>query len=149
MSFLVDTNILCERLKRSPSDRVVEWIARHESEIFVSVITIAEIRRGIERLPADSNRRNELQSWLGSVCQALRGNILSVNRAVAHVWGQMQAELDKQGVLLSTFDGLIAATAIRYDMPVVTRNVRNFKLAPVKVINPFDPELEEGSQPTY
>lgn len=138
MSYLVDTNVLCEKLKRSPSERVVEWIARHESEIFVSVISIAEIRRGIERLPAESSRRNELQSWLSSVCHALRGNILSVNRAVAHVWGQMQADLDRQGVLLSSFDGLIAATALRYDMPVVTRNVQNFKLAPVRVINPFD-----------
>jgi predicted nucleic acid-binding protein len=138
MSYLVDTNVFCEKLKREPSDRVVSWISRHEPDLFISVITIAEIRRGIDRLPDGSKRRAELQTWLSGICHVMKGNILSLNRSIAHVWGQMQAELDRRGVILSSFDGLIAATAVRYDLTVVTRNIQNFRLAPVKILNPFD-----------
>ncbi len=138
MSYLVDTNVFSEKLKRKPNPLVVDWLAANESEIFVSTVTIAEIRRGIERIPA-GKRRDQFEDWLRSINQAMRGSILSFNRSVANAWGQMQGQLDKEGIRLSPFDGLIAATAIRHGLTVVTRNVADFKNAPVRLLNPFDP----------
>ena len=136
MSFLVDTNVFSEKFKRRPNAKVVSWLAENESELFVSTLTIAEIRRGIERLP-EGERRDQLQQWLASLSRTMAGSILSFNRAVAHTWGQMQGRLDKQGIKLSPFDGLIAATAMRHGLTVVTRNEHDFKNARVKTLNPF------------
>ena len=136
MSFLVDTNVFSEQLKPRPESRVVDWLQNNESEIFVSVVTIAEIRRGIERLP-DGTRRSDFSSWLSNLSKTMRGSILSDNRSVAHAWGQMQGNLDKQGVRLSAMDSIIAATAIRHGLAVVTRNPKDFSDAPVRVGDPF------------
>lgn len=136
MDFLVDTNVFSEKLKRNPQAAVVQWLAENEANLFVSTITIAEIRRGIERLP-QGRRREEFQSWLAEIGHTMKGSILGFNRSVAHVWGQMQGKLDSEGIRLAAFDGLIAATALRYDLTVVTRNTRDFENAPVRVLNPF------------
>lgn len=138
MSYLVDTNVFSEKLKPRPNEKVVAWLAENESELFVSTLTIAEIRRGIERLP-DGKRRDQFQQWLTNLSQTMAGSILSFNRAVAHTWGQMQGQLDNKGIKLSPFDGIIAATAIRHELTVVTRNERDFENAPVKMLNPFEP----------
>ncbi len=138
MRYLVDTNVFSEGLKRMPSEPVLRWLRENESSLCISVITVAEIRRGIERLPEKSGRREKLQQWLSAVCDSMRGNVLGLNRSVAHVWGQMQARLDRSGLKLAAFDGLLAATAVRHDLTLVTRNVADFKNAPVKILNPFD-----------
>jgi predicted nucleic acid-binding protein len=135
MDFLVDTNVFSEQLKRTPDAAVLEWLRENESKLFVSTITIAEIRRGIESL-GERRRREEFESWLAQIGYTMKGSILSFNRSVAHVWGQMQGKLDTQGIRLSAFDGLIAATAVRYDLTVVTRNTRDFENAPVRLLNP-------------
>ncbi len=137
MSYLVDTNVFSEKLKPRPDAKVVTWLAENESKLFVSTLTIAEIRRGIERLP-DGKRRERFQQWLTSISQTMAGSILGFNRAVAHTWGQMQGQLDKKGIKLPPFDGIIAATAIRHGLTVVTRNERDFDQAPVRLLNPFD-----------
>ena len=136
MSFLVDTNVFSEKLKRKPDAAVVRWLAENEANLFVSTITIAEIRRGIERLP-EGVRRDEFQQWLAQIGRTMKGSVLGFSRSVAHVWGQMQGQLDAKGIRLSPFDGLIAATAIRYDLVIVTRNARDFASAPVRLLNPF------------
>jgi len=137
MSYLVDTNVFSERLKPRPNRRVVSWLERHEAEIHVSTITIAEIRRGIERLP-DGKRKERFGEWLSSITRTMHGSVLSFNRSVAHVWGQMQGRLDGEGITLAAFDGIIAATAIRHNLTVCTRNVRDFARAGIEVFNPFD-----------
>ena len=137
MSYLVDTNVFSEKLKPCPDAKVVTWLAENESELFVSTLTIAEIRRGIERLP-EGERRDQFQQWLTSLSQTMSGSILSFNRAVAHTWGQMQGQLDQKGIKLSPLDGIIAATAIRHSLTVVTRNERDFSKAPARVVNPFE-----------
>ena len=71
------------------------------------------------------------------VSKTMRGSILTYNRSVAHAWGQMQGNLDKQGVRLSAIDSIIAATAIRHGLAVVTRNTKDFSDAPVRVVDPF------------
>ncbi len=136
MDFLVDTNVFSEKLKRKPDTTVVQWLLDNEANLFVSTITIAEIRRGIERLP-DGQRREDFQAWLALIGHTMKGSVLGFNRSVADVWGQMQGKLDAEGVRLSPFDGLIAATAIRYDLVVVTRNTHDFDKAPVRLLNPF------------
>lgn len=136
MSFLVDTNVFSETLKRNPDQRVVAWLRENESEIFVSVITIAEIRRGIERLP-QGKRREELTCWLSGLSTKMKRSILSYNRSVAHVWGQMRGKLDTEGIHLASMDSILAATAIRHNLTVVTRNTKDFEHAPVTVLNPF------------
>ena len=137
MSFLVDTNVFSEKLKKDPHPDVFSWLADHESELFISTITIAEIKRGIERLP-EGKRKEAFQAWLSEIGRVMKGSILSVNRSVAHTWGQMQGQLDKKGIQLAPFDGMIAATAVRYDLTVVTRNTKDFELASVRLLNPFD-----------
>lgn len=136
MGYLVDTNVFCESVKPRPNESVLQWLSDHERELHLSTITIAEIRRGIERLD-EGKRKEDFKEWLSQINTSMKGNILGFNRSVAHVWGQMQGQLDRQGIRLAAFDGLIAATAVRYGLKVVTRNVKNFQLAPIEVVNPF------------
>lgn len=137
MNFLVDTNVFSEQLKPRPDAGVIEWLAENESKLFISSITVAEIRRGIERLP-EGRKRDQFQTWLSSINRTMKGSILSFNRSVAHTWGQMQGRLDQEGIRLSPFDGMIAATAIHRGLSVVTRNVKDFQHAPVRILNPFE-----------
>ncbi len=137
MNYLVDTNVFSEQLKPKPEVIVLDWLSENEAPLFVSTVTIAEIRRGIEGLP-DGRRREQFQSWLSSINRTMRDSILSFTRSVAHVWGQMQGQLDRDGIRLSPFDGMIAATAIQRGLTVVTRNVKDFRHAPVRILNPFD-----------
>lgn len=136
MSYLIDTNVFSEKLKPRPDAEVVEWLAENESELFISTLTIAEIRRDIERLP-QGKRRDQFQQWLTSLNSTMDGSILSFNRAAAHSRGQMQGQLDLKGIRISPSDGILAPTAIRHGLTVVTRNERDFNDAPVRMLNPF------------
>lgn len=137
MSYLVDTNIFSEPAKPKPDAEVVSWLREHETELYVSSITIGEIRRGIERLP-DGKRKTQLRSWLTALCDCMRGRILSFNTSTAHVWGQLKAGWDRAGVVVPSLDSQLAATAQRHGLTVVTRNVTDFERTGVKVLNPFE-----------
>lgn len=136
MSYLVDTNVYSEPVKPKRDMKVVAWLRDHESELYVSTITIGEIRRGIERLP-DGTRKTKLRAWLQSICDCMKGRVLSFNTSTAHVWGQLKAKWDKEGISVPSLDSQIAATAQRHSLTVVTRNVSDFEKAGVKVLNPF------------
>lgn len=137
MSYLVDTNIYSEPVKPKPEPKVVEWLRKHERELYVSTVTIGEIRRGIERLP-DGKRKDQLRAWLQSICECMKGRVLSYNISTAHVWGQLKAKWDKAGVSVPSLDSQIAATAQRHGLTVVTRNTSDFDKTGVKVLNPFE-----------
>ena len=137
MSYLVDTNIYSEPVKPKPESKVVEWLRKHERELYVSTVTIGEIRRGIERLP-DGKRKDQLRAWLQSICECMKGRVLSYNISTAHVWGQLKAKWDKAGVSVPSLDSQIAATAQRHGLTVVTRNTSDFDKTGVKVLNPFE-----------
>ncbi len=137
MSYLVDTNIYSEPVKPKPEPSVVEWLRKHERELYVSTVTIGEIRRGIERLP-DGKRKDQLRAWLQSICECMKGRVLSYNISTAHVWGQLKAKWDKAGVSVPSLDSQIAATAQRHGLTVVTRNTSDFDKTGVKVLNPFE-----------
>ncbi len=136
MSYLVDTNVFSEQAKRMPDAKVIEWLRQHESELYVSTITIGEIRRGIERLP-DGKRKTQLQQWLQSLCDCMQGRILGFNTSTAHVWGQLKAKWEKAGVNVPSLDSQIAATASRHSLTLVTRNTADFVKTGVRTLNPF------------
>ena len=136
VSYLVDTNVFSELAKPRPDTRAVAWLRQEEAELYVSAITIGEIRRGIERLP-DGDRKAALRAWLLALGERLRGRVLAFNTSTAHVWGQLKARWDRDGVTISSLDSQLAATAHRHGLALVTRNVEDFKKTGVKTVNPF------------
>lgn len=136
MSFLVDTNVLSESAKPKPEAGVMAWLRENERALYVSTITIGELRRGIERLP-DGARKSKLRHWLQSLCDCMQGRVLSFSTSSAHVWGQLKAKWDASGLVIPTLDSQIAAIAHRHGLTVVTRNTRDFVKTGVKVVNPF------------
>jgi len=136
VNYLVDTNVFSELVKPRPHAGVVSWIREHEQELYVSTITIGELRRGIENLPA-GKKRTHLQQWLSGICRRMDGRILSFNTSTAHVWGQLVAGWEKNGVSVPSLDSQLAATAHRHGLIMATRNVSDFQYTGIKVFNPF------------
>jgi len=137
--FLLDTNVISELLKPEPEAKVVRWIEEtDESILFLSVITIGEIRNGIERLAA-GRRRGRLESWLKIDLRArFRNRILPVDESVAERWGALSAAAAAaKGKPLPVIDGLLAATAVHHDLMFVTRNVRDVAGTSVSTLNPW------------
>jgi predicted nucleic acid-binding protein len=123
-------------LKPRPNAKVLAWLREHESELYVSAITIGELRRGLEQL-ADGKRKTELQAWLQNLCNFLKGRVLGFNVSTAHVWGQMKAGWDKAGVVIPSLDSQLAATAQRHQLTLVTHNTTHFDKAGIEVLDPF------------
>ncbi len=137
MSYLVDTNVFSESAKRSPDPKVVAWLRDHESSLYLSAITVGELRRGIELLP-EGKRKTQLRDWLTRISTTMKGRILSYNVATANVWGQLKAKWDLAGLKVPALDGQIAATAHCRALIVVTRNTGDFEGTGVRVLNPFE-----------
>lgn len=137
MSYLLDTCIISELVKPSPNQQVIDWLENMpDEELFLSVISFGEIRKGINKLPK-SKKKNQLESWLKSLLEYYQDRILPISLEVADNWGVMQAEADASGKSLVSIDSLIAATAQTHQMRIVTRNVSDFNQASVTVINPW------------
>lgn len=137
MRYLLDTCVLSELVKPLPEPAVLKWMgARQELELFVSAITIAELHRGIEKLPA-SRRRTELSAWLEQVEAGFEDRVLPFTQSSAHYWAAMCARAEAAGESMAAFDSLIAATATEHGLALVTRNVRDFVEAPVVLLNPW------------
>ena len=135
MSYLLDTNVLSETWKTNPDKNVIEWLKAIPSEkLFISVLSIGEIRRGIELLPT-GQKRKKLLSWLEEELPIqFSDNILAINLEVAERWGFLTATIKRT---LPTIDGLLAATAFTHNMKMVTRNEKDFNIDGLEVINPF------------
>lgn len=138
MNFLLDTNVVSEWTKPRPDAGVVAWLAEaDEDRIFISVITVAELRHGIERL-APGARRQRLDSWLTSqVPLRFEDRLLAVDAETANTWGRVMAQGQAAGRPPGTMDAFIAATVLRHDMTLVTRNVSDFEALGVRLINPW------------
>ena len=119
MSYLVDTNVLSELAKPKPDAVVVDWIRQHEPLLYVSTITIGELRKGIEGL-ADGKRKSGLQKWLSGLCERMEGRVLSFNTSTAHVWGGIVARWEKSGDVVPALDSQLAATAHPHGLTVVS-----------------------------
>ena len=135
MSYLVDTNVLSELRRKQPDTHVAQWFStRPAGTLYLSVLTLGEIRKGVEAM-SDQNRRLSLLDWLETDLPAFfEGRILPVDHSVAELWGRMQA---KAGRPLPAIDSLLAATAQRHGLMLVTRNVRDMEGLGVSLINPW------------
>ena len=134
MSFLLDTVVLSELRKAKPSSKVVQWIKVQKTEsLFISVVSIGEIERGIERArKTDAAFATELEQWLETLLSLYADRVLQVTANAARLWGRLSAKLGHEGA-----DLLIAATALSHGATVVTRNVKHFVPTGVRVFNPF------------
>ena len=135
MSWLLDTNVVSELRKGTRADRgVVRWSEGRRDEAWLSVLTVGEIRRGIElRRRKDEVAAYHLDVWLAGLLGAFESRILPVDARVAEVWGRLNL-LDT----LPTVDGLLAATALVHDLTLVTRNVKDIAGTGVRLLNPFE-----------
>ena len=135
MSFLIDTCALSELTKRNPSPLVAEWIGATPAELlYISALTLGEIRNGVERLPG-GRRRSRIALWLENELPAwFEDRVLPIDGSVAEEWGQLTARLKNR---LPAIDGLIAATAIYHRLTVVTRNESDFAPAGITILNPW------------
>ncbi len=142
MKYLLDTCVLSELIKKKPDQRVVEWIANiEESKLFVSVLTIGEIHKGIEKLPK-SKRREMLLQWVDEDLQErFRGRIAPFNIQTATVWGKMQAKAEMSGKTMPIIDGMIAATAITHNFAMSTRNISDMEASKAVLVNPWDEDI--------
>lgn len=138
MSWLLDTNVICEPTRRAPSPRVVEWLRSVPSaEAHASIITLGEIRRGILRLPA-GQRRRKLEKWMREEFQpAFAGRILPLGEEEITAWADLLAGLEKRGRSMPAIDSLIAATALARDLTIATRNTEDFAHSGARVFNPW------------
>jgi toxin FitB len=138
VNVLLDTNVLSERARPRPDPALVRWIdGLDEDCTFVSVISLAEIRRGIERLTA-SSRRTYLAAWLDrDLVSRFAGRILAVDLRVADTWGMLVADGDRNGTPVPIMDGFLAATAAVHGLTLATRNTRDFTRLGVPLVNPW------------
>lgn len=136
--FLLDTNCISELVRLKPEPRVMDWMgAVDEPLLYLSVLTLGEIRKGVAGLP-QSKRRTRLETWLELELRArFSGRILSIDGDIADRWGLLAADAKRKGRALSTIDGLLAATALRHNLTIVSRNVADFTDTQVPVLNPW------------
>jgi predicted nucleic acid-binding protein len=139
MSFLLDTNVVSEWIRPKPDPGVIAWCASvDEDRTFISVVTFAEIRYGIERLPA-GRRRVRLEEWLEhELLGRFEGRILSIDADIGHAWGKVVARADLEGRPANTMDAFLAATAELHQLTVVTRNIADFRKLTKSVMNPWN-----------
>ncbi|HVR27993.1 MAG TPA: type II toxin-antitoxin system VapC family toxin [Thermoanaerobaculia bacterium] len=138
MSYLLATCFLSEFQKPIPRPSVVAWLrAQEEDTLFLSVLTLGELQRGIARLPA-SRKRSRLEAWLSSdLRRRFDGRILPIDETVALRWGEVQASVEAEGAALPVMDSLIACTALVHDLAVVTRNGEDFARTGVAIADPW------------
>lgn len=137
--FLLDTNCISEMVRPKPEPRVLDWMtATDESVLYLSVLTLGEIRKGLAALP-QSRRRTRLETWLEVELRArFAGRILPVDESIADRWGLLAAEAKRRGKALSVIDGLLAATAHHHNLTIVSRNDSDFASTQVPVLNPWE-----------
>lgn len=136
MSYLVDTNVLSELRRKQPAAQVVAWFAeRPRQALYLSVLTLGEIRKGIERL-GDGPRQQQLLDWLEvELPNYFLGRVLAVDTHTADRWGRLLGSARRP---LPAVDSLLAATALQHDLTLVTRNTADFFGLGVRLINPWE-----------
>jgi predicted nucleic acid-binding protein len=137
MAFLVDTCLLSEAWKPRPNAGVLDWLgASAEDELFLSVLSLGELKRGIERL-APGRKRDGLARDYVVLRSRFSSRILAITDVVAERWGTLGAEASRAGKHVHVVDGLLAATALVFGLTVVTRNVDDFAATSVPLVDPW------------
>ena len=135
MKFLLDTNIISEPKQKRPNAQVLEWLeAQDESKLFLSVLTIGEIRKGTTRLDS-GKKKAELEDWLEQLRVRFSRRILFLSEKTFLTWGKMCGEFERNGIVRPALDSLLEATALEHDLILVTRNVKNFQSSQVTILN--------------
>jgi tRNA(fMet)-specific endonuclease VapC len=139
MRFLLDTCAVSEMVARRPSPAVLEWLrAQRASDLYLSVVTLGELQKGIAKLPS-CERRDELERWLGTaVLDQFGGRLLGLDVPTMLRWGVLVAECEARGRAVCALDSLLAATALHHGLTVVTRNESDFTPTGVAVVNPWN-----------
>lgn len=138
MNYILDTNVISELIAREPTRNVIDWLDSIDSEsVFLSVITIGELKKGIEKLSA-SKPKETLNSWLEEdLLVRFRDRILPVDIPVLLTWGGLVADFERAGNPLPAIDSLLAATAAQTGFTLATRNAGYFGPAGITVFNPW------------
>jgi len=142
---LLDTNIVSAVMSRSPPREVVKWLNDQETiTLFVSTITIAEIGYGLWILPLSKRRRSLERRFEKFITEGFEGRVLDFNGPAAGIYGEIMDRLRAMGRPMSVLDGQIASIARANELAVATRNVRDFEVCGLSVINPFSPHPNSG-----
>jgi|YNPBryunderm2012_1023409.scaffolds.fasta_scaffold26874_2 tRNA(fMet)-specific endonuclease VapC len=138
MNYLLDTNIISELISKQPDQAVIDWIDQLDPRaVFISVITVGEIRKGIEKLPL-SERRERMRMWLeNDLLIRFAGNIAPITTDVMLTWGALVGRLENEGKPMPAIDSLIAAIVLQGNYVLVTRNDEDFKHTGIPIINPW------------
>ncbi|HNO31060.1 MAG TPA: type II toxin-antitoxin system VapC family toxin [Anaerolineales bacterium] len=134
----MDTCVVSELISKQPNTNVVNYVDSLDIEdVFLSVITVGEVARGIHKLP-NSKRRQELERWLDEdLLIRFEGNIIPLDTHILIQWGDLSARLEKTGITLPVMDALIAATALTHHMTLITRNESDFENTGIQIVNPW------------
>ncbi|TAE59069.1 MAG: type II toxin-antitoxin system VapC family toxin [Nostocales cyanobacterium] len=140
MSYLLDTCVISEYVKKQPCEKVINWIdAQKEGSLFISIITIAEIKKGIVRIEkSQPSRYQKLEKWLQILEQKFTNRILPLNENILDTWAKICGQSEAEGKKLPIMDSLIAATASENNLIIVTRNISDFAFSSVNVFSPWD-----------
>ena len=137
MNYLLDTCVILELVKATPNRDVINWLMNTSSErLFLSVISIGEIRKGITKLP-DSKKKHRLTNWLNTLLEDYQARIYPIDLTVAENWGIIQGKAESIGSPVASVDSMIAAVAQTYNLIVVTRNESDFASTNVTILNPW------------
>ena len=139
MKYLLDTCVISELIIKNPSHKVITWISKtEENKLFISVLTIGEIHKGIEKLP-QSKKKDFLHHWVTfDLKERFKNRIINFDLQAAAVWGKIQAQAERAGKVMPTIDAQIAATGICNDLIVVTRNTSDMENSGVSLYNPWE-----------
>ena len=145
MSWLLDTDVICQPAKLRGDQRIVAWLEREKDNCYTSSVVIAQLAYWVRS--KKGRQRRALQAWLTRLLDALHGRIYGFSVSVAHVWADLEHQLVRSGRPMPVEDSYIAATAKRYQLTIVTGNDRDFRRPGLKVFNPFK-ELQAVSPQT-
>ncbi len=139
MKFLLDTCLVSELVKKEPNLRIVSWLDEcDEQGLYLSVLTVGELQKGVSKLPAGIRKENLQMLIEHDLAERFKGRILELDMDTSLTWGKLQGEAEQRGEKLSVMDSLIAATAITHGLIVVTRNLKDLERCQAKVFNPWD-----------
>ena len=137
MKYLLDTCVISELVKPAPNRKVVDWLNEVPSKaLFLSVMTIGEIEKGLTELP-DSKKKVRLTVWLNTLLNEYQERILPVDLMVAENWGVLQGNAEMAGAPMSSIDSLLAATTYTHNLTLVTRNESDFVPGIAPIVNPW------------
>ncbi|MEJ2055673.1 MAG: type II toxin-antitoxin system VapC family toxin [Calditrichaceae bacterium] len=139
MNYLLDTCVISELIKNQPERRVISWLSNIPEEyLFLSVFTIGELHKGIEKLP-DSKKKSLLHNWISiDLRTRFENRIIVFDIKAAELWGSIQSKTELSGTPMSLIDGLICSIAMSNEMTLVTRNTKDMKASGAPLLNPWN-----------